>query len=471
MIFKERSERMLKYEKSKAKLVEFDVKKEDYPRFPMNSDDLVYTTLFILSRYCEELIVDPDSQTTSQLFVELTSAAQYYNAAVNSEQWLDHNHLFLLLGATAYFMSEDFGSAKVLISRIHDWCPKDNLSSLLYFTLCFLLLDTAYPSELQKESHTQYAVAMTQHFSAGTRGEPIFSLLSDIRQESLFVSDILDITYADFLYGVSFRALCHSAWFLLPQNSRASMEKWGGYLSKPGSVRLLWPAQKIIVEAGALRGQDLIVPFPTGVGKTRSIELIIRSVFMEQGKRVALVVAPLRALCNEITQDLTAASMTAVINQFSDTAQEDFDLKIQENQKYILICTPEKFTYILRHQPDVLPEINLFIFDEGSVIITDTGYFDNRKKQTGGGNYKWESCKKMFDYRHTEPCGSAILQLVSPLKVDYNIRFEGETIAKCLVEHYGAPDCFASLKEQLKTAYQQLVPVSRFQKYNYMILD
>lgn len=28
------------------------------------------------------------------------------------------------------------------------------------------------------------------------------------------------------------------------------------------------------------------------------------------------------------------------------------------------------------------------IYTEGSAIITDTDYFDNRKKQTGGGNYK-----------------------------------------------------------------------------------
>lgn len=112
MIFKERSERMLKYEKSKEKLVEFDVKKEDYPKFPMNSDDLVYTTLFILSRYCEELIVDPDSQTTSQLFVELTSAAQYYNAAVNSEQWMDHNHLFFASGRHGLFHVGGFWQRK-----------------------------------------------------------------------------------------------------------------------------------------------------------------------------------------------------------------------------------------------------------------------------------------------------------------------------------------------------------------------
>lgn len=743
MIFKERSERMLKYEKSKAKLVEFDVKKEDYPKFPMNSDDLVYTTLFVLSRYCEELIVNPDSQTTSKLFMELTSAAQYYNAAVNSKQWLNHDHLFLLLGATAYFLSEDFGSAKVLISRIDGWRSEDNLPSLLYFTLCFLLLDTAYPSGLQKESHTQYAAAITQHFRVGTLDGPIFSLLSDIQQESLFSPDVLDITYADFLYGVSFCALRHSAWLLLPRNSRASTEKWGGYLSKSSSVKLLWPAQKIIVEAGALRGQDLIIPFPTGVGKTKSIELIIRSVFMEQGRRVALVVAPLRALCNEITQDLTAASMTAVINQFSDTAQEDFNLELQEDQKYILICTPEKFTYILRHQPDVLPKVDLFIFDEahlfdddtrgvqyellvseivrhrskssqivlfsavlsnagqisnwlfpgtdtaidhslvksteksigflssdqiihyygkddmaeenffvpksiqisslqrfgkerkvryfpegsaqdyaiyygiklcghggaaifagqvrsisaimkrfldiarrgydlsnlrtsgnqleiaklqrlfqlhygpdseltksagigvfphyarlpngvklsveyalrkrdihlvvctttlaegvnipikylllttfsngnstmqirkmqnligrtarsgiyteGSAIITDTNYFDNRKKQTGGENYKWTACKKMFDCKHTEPCGSAILRLVSPLEVDYGIKFKGKAIAKYFVEHYGTPDCFASLKKRLKAAYQQRVPLNRFKKNSYVI--
>ena len=51
--------------------------------------------------------------------LEMMLFGKYYNAAVNSEQWLNHNHMFLLLGATAYFMSEDFGSAKVLIGRIH----------------------------------------------------------------------------------------------------------------------------------------------------------------------------------------------------------------------------------------------------------------------------------------------------------------------------------------------------------------
>lgn len=140
--------------------------------------------------------------------------------------------------------------------------------------------------------------------------------------------------------------------------------------------------------------------------------------------------------------------------------------------KYLLLTTFSNgnSTMQIRKMQNLIGRIaRSGIYTEGSAIITDTDYFDNRKKQTGGGNYKWEACKKMFDYRHTEPCGSAILQLVSPLKVDYSIRFKGEAIAKYFVEHYGAPDCFASLKEQLKTAYQQRVPISRFQKYNYMI--
>lgn len=744
MIFESRSNHMLKYEKAKAKLVEFSVKKEDHPNFQLNSDDLVYTTLFIMSRYCEELIADPDSQESSELFIELTAVAQYYDAAVKSEQWPNHNSLFLLLGATAYFMSEDFGSAKVLVRRVNIWPSEDTIPALLYHTLCFLLLGTNYPTALQKESYVLYATAVTSHFSKGSIVDSVFDALNRLCSESTRSPDIMDITYADFLYGVSLCAVRHSSWLLLPQYSGASEEDWGSYLSSPGGVRLLWPAQKIMVETGALNGQNLIVPFPTGVGKTKSIELIIRSVFMGRGKRIALVVAPLRALCNEITLDMMAAfDDGVVIDQFTDTAQEDFNLELLADTKYILICTPEKISYILRHRPDVLPDVDLFIFDEahlfdddsrgaqyellvsevvrsrsktsqmvlfsavlsnstqiadwlfsdagvsvdhalvkstekligflssnqiihyyekdnmdeesffvpksiqirplqrlgrerkarffpestpqdyaiyygtklcgqggaaifagriksisvimrrivelvhrgydlsnllssgneleihnlqqlfrlhygsesdlttaagigafphyanlpngvkmsieyalrarhihlvvctttlaegvnipikylllttfnngnstmqirkiqnligrtarsgihteGSAIVTDTTYFDNQLRWMGGGTYKWADCKRMFDDRNTEACGSAILQLVSPLQVDYKITFKGSGIASYLIEHYGTLDCFSTLKERLEAAYQNQVSQEIFQKHRFVI--
>ena len=739
MILKERSQRMLKYEKAKAKLAEFEVNREDYPGFPMNSDDLVYTTLFVMSRYCEELIANPNSSETSQLFTELTSVAQYYDSAVKSKCWEGYDRLFLLLGATAYFMSEDFGSAKVLIERIGGWTAENTLYGLLYYTLCFFLLDKAYPSEICKESHVAFADAITTHFSDGTQIDPAFVALKKMIDESLLSSEIMDITYADILFGVTVCAAKHSAWNLLPRYSTASPEEWRLYLSQRRSIKLLWPAQKLLIEAGILQGRDLVVPFPTGVGKTKSIELIIRSAFLGKEKRIALVLTPLRALCNEVTQDLSAASLMAIINQLSDTAQDDFNFDLLEDEKYILVCTPEKFTYLMRHQTDILQEINLFIFDEahlfddssrgvqyellvseivrnrakssqmvlfsavlsnpgqiaewifsdtsaavdyslvksteksigflssdqtihyyrkgnmeeesffvpksiqisplqkigrerkkryfpessardlaiyygiklcghggaaifagqirsisaimkrfidivnrgydlsnlqaagkraeidklqhlfeihygsdsvltkaagfgvlphyahlpngvklsveyalrkqdvrlvvctttlaegvnipikylllttftngnstmqirkmqnligrtarsgihteGSALITDAQFYDNRLKRAGGGKYKWNDCIKMFDREHAEPCGSAILQLVSPLKIDYGFSFDGDKVAEYILENYDFLECFSNLEKRMVDSYQKQVSQDRFQNH------
>jgi len=84
MIFNSRSNYMLKYEKAKAKLVEFDIEKENYPHFQLDSSDLIYTTLFVLSRYCEELIKSPNSEELSDLFAELSTVSQFYDATAKS---------------------------------------------------------------------------------------------------------------------------------------------------------------------------------------------------------------------------------------------------------------------------------------------------------------------------------------------------------------------------------------------------
>lgn len=63
MIFAEKSQLMLKYQKAKAKLVEFDVAKEDYPHFPLNSNDLSFSSTYILSRYAESVIENDYNMT------------------------------------------------------------------------------------------------------------------------------------------------------------------------------------------------------------------------------------------------------------------------------------------------------------------------------------------------------------------------------------------------------------------------
>lgn len=360
---------MLKYEKSKSKLVEFEIAEENHPHYPLNSDDLTYTTIFVLSRFCEEVLDNPASSQVDELKSELAIVSQYYDSTVRTQLRPTHDRLFLLLGATAYFLSENFGSAKVLIEQINITNPKDSIAMLLYVTLRFLLTGEWIELQTKSRYRRQYLDGLRAHFEEGATPETAIHALRRLRNGIRQSTNIFSVSYMDFLFSVALCAINHSAWILLPEYSGANFEQWKTYLSKPESIKLLWPAQKVILQAGILTGKDLVVPLPTGVGKTKSIELLLRTKFMEQGTCIALVIAPLRALCNEITADITIAmGDEAVINQFTDTAQEDFSIELLLNTKYVFVCTPEKFSYILRHEPDFLSAIQLFIFDEAHLF-------------------------------------------------------------------------------------------------------
>ena len=66
---------------------------------------------------------------------------------------------------------------------------------------------------------------------------------------------------------------------------------------------------------------------------------------------------------------ISAFGDKVLVNQFSDVLEEDFSLDLFLSLKSkILICTPEKLSYIIHHQADFLDEIGLYIFDEGHMF-------------------------------------------------------------------------------------------------------
>lgn len=192
----------------------------------------------------------------------------------------------------------------------------------------------------------------------------------EYRKEIYENDDPIEIYYVDILCAVITVVLSKSSWSLLPKYSELDLSLWSDYLKSPKAPRMLWPAQQLVGEKGILSGQSAIVQLPTGVGKTKSIELIIRASFASGRATTAIIVAPLRALCNEIANDMISAFGDEVlVNQFSDVFEDDFSLDIFLSHKSkILICTPEKLSYILHHQADFLDEIGLYIFDEGHMF-------------------------------------------------------------------------------------------------------
>ena len=234
----------------------------------------------------------------------------------------------------------------------------------------FILLNKKIPHIESESIVVEILKSLDEYFRTGKEDKDFRDKLMEYRSYIYRQDNPIDIYYVDILIAVAMEAKKKSAWFLLPLYSQNSIDEWSEYLQKSNAIRILWPSQQLIGETGILSGEKAIVQLPTGVGKTRSIELIIRAAFLADRASTAIVVAPLRALCNEITSDLNQAFDDEVfINQFSDVLQEDFLLDLSYLlKKRIIICTPEKLSYIMHHQVDVLTDIDLFIFDEGHMF-------------------------------------------------------------------------------------------------------
>ena len=113
---------------------------------------------------------------------------------------------------------------------------------------------------------------------------------------------------------------------------------------------------------------------PTSAGKTRSVEIILRSAFLAKRAKLAVVVVPFRALCHEVGGALrdAFAKDDVKVNELSDALQIDFMADLAEifggeapATKYVLVLTPEKLLYVLRQQPTLASHVGLVAYDEG----------------------------------------------------------------------------------------------------------
>ena len=369
MIYAETSKRMLKYQKAKAKLIEYNIAQENYPAFPLNSSELSYPTIYALSKYAEA-VIDSNDIEMEEYEQMLSVVSQYFDASFNVKDRSTHDLDFLLSAAVAYFLSDDFGSAKVMCAESLRFQQNDVLTPqlLLQEILRFLLLNHKWiPSDDGSTYDNIQESFLTYYMSGGNEAQLLAHLAS--YQKSIYDSDnYLQIYYVDLLYAVVIRSIAKSSWKLLPEYSNMDISKWTPYLSDSSSIKMLWPSQQLVGKMGILQGKSAIVQLPTGVGKTKGIELIIRSAYLSERAHVSIIIAPLRALCNEIASDMQLAFEGFEINQFSDVLEEDFILDFESSSPKILICTPEKLSYIIHHQRDFLGMLDLFIFDEGHMF-------------------------------------------------------------------------------------------------------
>jgi superfamily II DNA/RNA helicase len=170
------------------------------------------------------------------------------------------------------------------------------------------------------------------------------------------------------------KKLENSVWKALPSYSGLSRDKWLHALQKETFIKELWPAQHLLGKAGVLKGDSAIVQMPTSAGKTKATELILRSAFLADRVSLAIIIAPFRALCHEIKNSLGEAfhNEATKVDELSDALQTDFEIAELLGHQQVLVVTPEKLLYVIRHAPKLATHIGLLVFDEGHQFDSGT---------------------------------------------------------------------------------------------------
>ncbi len=360
MSFGARSLKLLDYVKLNEKYTEFATPVKDRDKFDGDPTDLHLLAIRSISNYVEACM--KDGGKVSEQLDDLRKTAEFYDAVSSDAENVIWRSDYWLLGAVSYFFVGNYGSAIVALRQAgekSDYGPvADLVSSLMRY---LLLIEHVEPRQFAALAGYLRGEAIP----ASLIERELNSICSDTNAENLFFSNILRVIVAD---AVQYSTRC-----ILENVAKVDLLAWKTYFAQTGSPRVLWPAQREIAKAGVLTGENALIQLPTGTGKTHAISLVIRSRFYVLPDGVAIVVAPLRALCREIATDLRASLKDiARVYLLSDDASDEDNVTQVCNDRLVYVMTPEKLLSYLRRQPSGMDRVRLFIFDEVHLLDDDT---------------------------------------------------------------------------------------------------
>lgn len=334
---------------------------------------LFLLTVGILGDYAAEIANDPDAEIFPG--EELQFSAKFFDAYLASKFDDAPSQDVLLLASAAYYLAERPGSSFVLAKKLVSTYNDDIVENFLRWLLNAKWTEPLTGTGAFSEKIYALAAEISNHF---IRGFPDASALhksfSALRKTVYQWGTARNLLFTDLVVAVAAMRVEASSWELLPRYTGLPASLWATALQHPHFPKELWPSQVLLGISGIYNGVSGLVQMPTSAGKTRSLEIILRSAFLSGRAKLAVVVVPFRALCHEIGGSLreSFASDDVKVDELSDALQMDFMAEIAEifggvtpSTKCILVLTPEKLLYVLRQQPSLSQQIGLVAYDEG----------------------------------------------------------------------------------------------------------
>ena len=374
-----KSQLLLGVTRSKAKMIEYGVPEEHHIKIIQDPAKLFTITIGLLGDLAAATNrEEPDPDSLAELKTNLLFSARFFDSYLQSKLNETLDPYLVLLGSASYYLCDLPGSASVLAKRIDGDCPdldgdalEDLLLWLLQADLRTYFDETEGPFGGFIDGISKWIL---QFFEDGNGEENLLDLATKLRDAVYEFGTPRQLLFGDVIAAVLRKKLENSAWKALPSYSGLPRDKWLHALQKDSFIKELWPAQHLLGQADVLKGESAIVQMPTSAGKTKATELILRSAFLAERVSLAIIIAPFRALCHEIKNSLVEAfhNEPTKVDELSDALQTDFEIAELLGHQQILVVTPEKLLYVLRHAPELAAHIGLLVFDEGHQFDSGT---------------------------------------------------------------------------------------------------
>lgn len=363
------SQTVLAITRAKGKMYEYFVQENYHIEIPSDPARLFYLSIGILGDLAAAY--SRREELSESLQHNIIFSSYFFDAYIQSRLDNSIDPYIKLLGATSYYLSGLPGSSSVLANQLD--CLEVNFDCDGLENLLTWLLQNNFEDDLVVESERlgsfikNICENMSHYASTGEGDEKLFDECSKLRKTIYLNGSPRQLLLVDAIYSIVRKKHENSTWYSLPKYTNLQKDQWSVVLKKRGFIKELWPAQHLIGKADIYRGKSAVIQMPTSAGKTKSIELIIRSAFISERTKTAVIVAPFRALCHEIKNSLLTAfkDEPIVIDELTDVFQIDFDVEELLEDKRVIVVTPEKLLYVLRHNPEICQEIGLLILDEG----------------------------------------------------------------------------------------------------------
>ncbi|WP_165733634.1 DEAD/DEAH box helicase [Polaribacter sp. 20A6] len=360
--------------RSKAKMFEYNVPTEHHISISRDPSKLLSLTIGIIGDYSQISSFEESENFIKQHKEEILFSAQFFDAYADSRLVPELIDYLLLVGSAAYYLADFPGSAKVLVNRTNNPITDLSGNGLENLLVWILQNETSKPLNILENNLSTYIEAISngliKFYKQGNNNDEILKDLEILKSEIYFNGSDRELLLSDIIISVLKKQLFNSTWNSLNRYTLINIDEWKSIISKPNFIKEFWPSQQLLGEHGVFKGKSAVIQMPTSSGKTKSTEIIIRSSFMSDKSNMAVIVAPFRALCSEIKNDLQLAFVgeNVSIDEPSDALQNDFtsfdDIDLKTN-KLVVIVTPEKLMYILRSIPELASKIGLLIYDEG----------------------------------------------------------------------------------------------------------